>query len=117
MIPQESALGLVLINIAVIDSPCGKQPVPMRCEGDTSWEEATKPLQDPRVTQRDNKKGALKEGRKILTHLERGAIPRPAGEGVLGRTRVQEEEKGGEVERGPAVRWLLLVQRHQGKPR
>lgn len=63
MIPQESALGLVLVNIAVIDSPCGKQRVRMRCEGDTSWEEAPNPLQDPQVTQSplgslcDHKKG------------------------------------------------------------
>lgn len=57
------------------------------------------------------------------THLERGAIPRPAGDGVLGRTRVHEEEKEGKVAQGLAlprcwedVEWLVLVQRHQGKP-
>lgn len=81
LIPQESALALVLINNAVIDSPCGKQSVPMRCEGDTSWEEAPNPLQDTWVPQSplgslcDNKKRALKEGIRILTvqpHIWRG---------------------------------------------
>lgn len=76
LIPQESALALVLINIAVIDSPCGKQSVPMRCEVDTSWEEAPNPLQDPRVPQSPlGSMWALKEGRRILTvqpHIWRG---------------------------------------------
>lgn len=61
LIPPESALGLVLINIAVIEL-CLR--VHVRWEGDTSWEEDPNPLQDPRVTQSplgslcDNKKEA-----------------------------------------------------------
>lgn len=40
------ALALVLVNIAIIDSHYGKQCVRIKCDGDTSREEAANLLQD-----------------------------------------------------------------------
>lgn len=66
MIAQESALALVLVNIAVTDSHYGKLCVRIKCEGDTSREEAANLLQDQLIIQKhlgtrglrcENKKG------------------------------------------------------------
>ena len=57
MIAQESALALVLVNIAIIDSHYGKQCVPIKCDRDTSREEAANLLQDRQIIQ--NPFGAL----------------------------------------------------------
>lgn len=51
MITRESALALVLVNIAIIDSHCGKQCARIKCDGDTSREEAANLLQDRQIIQ------------------------------------------------------------------
>lgn len=121
LIPQESALALVPINNAIIDSPCRKQPVHVRCEGDTSWGEAPNPLQvtqSPPGSLCDNKKG-FEGGQEdsVQPHI---CWKEQWG---FGEEQSEEEEKGGKVTQGAAlphcwefVKWLLLVQRHQGKP-
>lgn len=96
-IAQESALALVLVNIAIIDSHCGKHCVRIKCDGDTSREEAENLLRDRQIIQNPLGAPGLKIKRQFergqedpdctSTPLKRGAMPVPAEPGVLGRTR------------------------------
>lgn len=100
MIIQESALALALINIAITDSHYGKQCVRIKCDGDTS-QEAADLLQDQQIIQNPlsalyvKTKRQWKRGQEnpncTSTHLQQGAKPRPAENGVLEMTVLANE--------------------------
>lgn len=99
-IAQESALAPVLVNIAIIDSHYGKHCVRIKCDGDTSWEEAENLRRDRQIVQNPLGAPGLKIKRQFeggqedpdctSTHLNGGAMPMPAERGALGRTRAAD---------------------------
>lgn len=104
-IPQESALALALVNIAIIGSRCGKQSVRIKCDGDTSQEEAAGSTNRSKLPMLHGIRGVKiriiqsEEGQGdpgcTNRHLQRGEIPTPAENGVSGRTREADGWKGG----------------------